>query len=74
MNIHVFATDLDPDAITVGRAGLYPASALEGVEDYIVQRYFLKEPNGQYRIRKTIRERVIFAPQNLIKDPVDEDE
>ena len=66
--IQIFATDLDRDAIDQARLGLYPESAISGVEPQLLERFFLHEERG-WRVRKEIREMVIFAPQNLIKDP-----
>lgn len=67
-NIQVFATDIDDDAINVARTGFYPLSIVSDVEADILKRYFIKEEVG-YRIKKDIREMVIFAIQNIIKDP-----
>ncbi len=66
--IQIFATDLDRDAIARARQGFYPKSACNGVSPERLSRFFVKEDRG-YRVRKEIRESVIFAPQNLIMDP-----
>jgi two-component system CheB/CheR fusion protein len=66
--IQIFATDLDRDAIDKARQGVFPASITPDVTAARLKRFFTKEING-YRVRKEIREMVIFAPQNLIMDP-----
>lgn len=66
--IQIFATDIDKNAIEKARAGIYPANIAADVSPYRLQRYFTKD-DGNYRIRKDIREMVIFAPQNIIMDP-----
>ena len=66
--IQIFATDLDRDAIDKARQGLYPESIAADVTPERLSRFFTKEERG-YRVRKEIREMVIFAPQNLIMDP-----
>jgi two-component system CheB/CheR fusion protein len=66
--IQVFATDLDQDAIDKARQGLFPANITADVSKERLKRFFTKEERG-YRVRKEIRERVIFAPQNVIMDP-----
>ncbi len=66
--IQLFATDLDEDAIAAARAGVYPLSIAQDVEPERLQRFFIKEDGG-YRIKKIIREMVVFAVHNLIKDP-----
>lgn len=69
IHVQIFGTDIDADAIGVARAGCYPESILADVGEERIQRYFTKEESGQYRISKRIREMLVFAPQNLIKDP-----
>lgn len=66
--LQIYATDIDDDAIATARAGLYPANiAIDVSQDRLV-RFFSKEETG-YRIKKAIREMVVFAIQNVIKDP-----
>ncbi len=66
--IQLFATDLDDDAISLARAGLFPPNIAQDVHLERLRRYFIKEDAG-YRVKKTIREMVVFAIQNVIKDP-----
>lgn len=65
----IYATDLDEDAIAAARNGLYPANIIQDVSEERLRKFFSKELNGAYRIKKNIREMVVFAVQNLIKDP-----
>ena len=64
----IYATDLDPDAVEKARSGRYPTNIAADVSPERLARYFVEEANG-YRIRKEIREMVVFAPQNIISDP-----
>jgi two-component system CheB/CheR fusion protein len=66
--LQIFATDLDRDAIDKARHGVFPNNIAADVSPERLRRFFTKEENG-YRLRKEIREMVIFAPQNLIMDP-----
>jgi len=66
--IQMYATDLDDDAIAIARRGFYSANLMHNIESDRLQRFFLKEESG-YRIKKEIREMVVFAVHNLIKDP-----
>jgi len=66
--LQIFATDLDPDGIEKARQGLFPENIAADVSSERLTRFFAKEEHG-YRVRKEIREMVIFAPQNLIMDP-----
>ena len=67
-SLKIFATDLDEDAISIARQGLYPAHIEADVSRERLTRYFSPDGKG-YRVLKNIREMVIFAPQNIIKDP-----
>ena len=68
--LQVFATDIDRRAIDCARAGIYPASIAGDVSAERLARFFSQEPDGSaYRIQKSIRDRVIFSEQNVIKDP-----
>jgi two-component system CheB/CheR fusion protein len=66
-NIQIFATDIDNDAIEYARQGVYPDSIAADVSVERLKRFCIKEENA-YRIKKQIREMVVFAVQNLIKD------
>ncbi|MBN2684863.1 MAG: hypothetical protein JXR40_06250, partial [Pontiellaceae bacterium] len=66
--LQIFATDLDRDAIDKARQGLFSNNIAADVTDERLQRFFTKEDSG-YRVRKEIREMVVFAPQNLVMDP-----
>ena len=66
--IQIFATDIDKDAIDKARQGVYALNIAADVSPERLQRFFIKEENG-YRLKKEIREMVVFAPQNLIMDP-----
>jgi two-component system CheB/CheR fusion protein len=66
--IQFFSTDLDDEAIMIARAGFYPDTIAQDITPERLRRFFTKEDSG-YRINKEIREMVIFAVQNVIKDP-----
>jgi two-component system, chemotaxis family, CheB/CheR fusion protein len=68
VDIQVFATDLDDDAVNFARSGIYPAGISADVAPERLNRYFKKEKN-QYRLQPFIREKIIFAQQSLIRDP-----
>ena len=68
ITIQIFATDLDRNAIDKARSGFFLANIASDLSEARLKRFFTKEDHG-YRVRKEIREMVIFAPQNLIMDP-----
>jgi two-component system CheB/CheR fusion protein len=67
-SVQIFATDLAPEAIDIGRKGEYPDGIAVDVKPERLERYFVRADNG-YRVGKDIREMVVFATQNLINDP-----
>jgi two-component system, chemotaxis family, CheB/CheR fusion protein len=64
----VFASDIDKQSIAVARAGTYPTSIVTDVAPPRLRQYFIRE-DGRYLIRKTIRDRILFAEHNLLRDP-----
>src|SRR6266516_4459897 len=66
--IQVFATDLSEGIISKARAGIYPESVALDISSERLRRFFLKVENG-YQINKHIRDIVVFAKQDLAKDP-----
>src|SRR5580698_2110299 len=68
--LQVFATDIDRQAIEQSRSGVYPASIAHDVSAERLGRFFTPEADASaYRIRKGIRDMVIFSEQDVIKDP-----
>lgn len=68
VEVQIFGTDLDHAAIDVARNGQYPDGIAVDVSAPRLERCFVRE-DGTYRVRKDIREMIIFAVQNVIKDP-----
>ena len=65
--VQIFASDLDSQAIETARVGLYPVGIAGDVTPGRLQRFFTKE-DGSYRIKKEIRDLVVFATHNLLTD------
>ena len=65
--IQIFATDINPDAIDTARAGLYPDNIVADVSPERLRRFFLKTEEG-YRVKKEVRDAVVFAVHDLNKD------
>jgi PAS domain S-box-containing protein len=66
--IQIFATDIDEEAIAHAREGIYTINDAVDVSPERLRRFFNKEGDG-YRIRRELREMVLFALHNFIKDP-----
>ena len=69
-NIQIFGTDIDRRALATARSGLYPVGIAADVSPERLAKYFSFEPDANaYRIKSAIREMVVFAGLDLIKDP-----
>lgn len=66
-SIQVFATDLDEQAIHDARQGIYPTMIEADVSAERLRRFFGRD-HGRYRVRKSLREKVLFAAHNLLSD------
>lgn len=66
--IQVFGSDIDEAAIHVARRGLYPDSIITDVAPARLRQHFERE--GKYVcVKKSVREKVLFASHNLLRDP-----
>jgi two-component system CheB/CheR fusion protein len=66
--LQVFATDIDEDAVAAAREGFYTLNDAADVSPERLRRFFAKDREG-FRVRRELREMVLFAHHNLIKDP-----
>ncbi|MGF1546026.1 MAG: chemotaxis protein CheB [Thiotrichales bacterium] len=67
-NIHVFASDLDEDALAVARQGVYPKAAVSAIPKKLLNDYFTRQ-NDTYKLVPAIRDMILFARHDLVKDP-----
>jgi two-component system CheB/CheR fusion protein len=65
--VQVFGTDLDEDSIRTAREGVYSATIVADVSQERLRRFFFNY-HGRYRIKKEIRELVLFADHDLLRD------
>lgn len=66
--VKVFATDIDQDAIEKASLGHYSAGIATDLSPRLLDRFFNKTEDG-YAVKRHIREQVIFAIQNVLRDP-----
>lgn len=64
----IFATDIHDVSLETARSGRYPEAIAADVTKQRLERFFTKE-DGFYSVSKQVREMVIVAKQDLIKDP-----
>lgn len=67
-DVKIFATDIDREAIQFAANGIYPESIAADVPPELLAKYFFRQKDS-FQITRSIREMVVFAQHNLIKDP-----
>ncbi|MCE7067049.1 PAS domain S-box protein [Dyadobacter sp. CY326] len=66
--VQIFATDIDEAAITIAREGRYTLNDAADISPERLRRFLV--PDGdEFKIRQEIRELVLFAHHNVLKDP-----
>ncbi|MBU2533085.1 MAG: PAS domain-containing protein [Alphaproteobacteria bacterium] len=66
--VQIFASDLDEGALGTAREGRYPLSIAADVSEGRLQQFFIAE-GTHYRVRKEVRDLVVFASHSVLKDP-----
>ena len=66
--IQIFATDLDEASLAIAREGRYPKTIEADVSEERLARFFVNE-GTHYRVRKEVRELVVFALHSVLKEP-----
>jgi two-component system CheB/CheR fusion protein len=68
IKLQVFASDVDPEAVSGAREGVYPEIINRDVSAERLARFFSKEDRG-YRVAPELRSVVVFTVQDLLADP-----
>lgn len=73
-DVKIFATDIDSSSISAARLGVYSSKISEFVSEERLAKYFVPEPTpgtgiSLHRVRKSIRDMVIFSEQDIVRDP-----
>ena len=66
--VQIFATDIDERALAVARAGAYPVGISADVSSARIAQFFYKEAD-ELRVTKLLREPMLFAAHNVLRDP-----
>ncbi|HWE06011.1 MAG TPA: chemotaxis protein CheB, partial [Rhizomicrobium sp.] len=67
-DIQIFATDLDTRALAIAREGRYPATIETDVSEDRLRRFFQRD-GDHFRVKRELRDMVLFASHSLLKDP-----
>jgi signal transduction histidine kinase/chemotaxis methyl-accepting protein methylase len=66
--VQLFATDVDDRALARARQGCYPSAIALDVAPARLQRFFVRD-GGRYRVHDELRELVLFACHDVLRDP-----
>ncbi|HTV73107.1 MAG TPA: CheR family methyltransferase [Candidatus Acidoferrales bacterium] len=64
VTVRIFATDLDEEAVSFARRGIYGAESLQHVPAAWIERYFVRTGDG-YEVSKRIRNMTVFGQHDL---------
>lgn len=64
----IFASDIDKEAIAFAGAGIYHDNILADVAPARIRKYFVNQQNI-FRVKKVVREKIVFALHDAMKDP-----
>ena len=67
VNIKILATDVHRASLELGSLGIYAEAQVAGISQDRLERFFTLKPEG-YQISQALRESIVFAPHNLIRD------
>jgi len=68
LTLQIFASDIDKDAIEIARKGVYNLNIIADVSTERLSKFFIRNETN-YIVNTSIREMIVFAPHDVIKDP-----
>jgi two-component system CheB/CheR fusion protein len=68
VDLKIFATDTADKSLALARAGIFPGGIEGDVSPERLERFFDRDEQT-YRVKKTLRDQVVFAPQDVLRDP-----
>ncbi|EPR43968.1 signal transduction histidine kinase with CheB and CheR activity [Desulfovibrio sp. X2] len=69
IDLKVFATDVHKESLARAAQALYSKTCLNDLPLHYLEKYFINLPDGGFQVSAEIRRLVIFAEQDLLRDP-----
>ncbi|MGV9197737.1 MAG: CheR family methyltransferase [Promethearchaeia archaeon] len=66
--VMIFASDPNEEAINKARSGIFPENVATHIPGNLLERYFIHD-DSTYKVKKEIRNMIIFSTHNVITDP-----
>jgi two-component system CheB/CheR fusion protein len=67
LNVKILATDVHKASLEVASAGVYSEEQVAGISPERLARFFTRKGDA-YQVSQSLRESVVFAPHNLMRD------
>ncbi|WP_435237204.1 EAL domain-containing protein [Psychromonas sp. PT13] len=68
LELRIFATDIDEDALKIARRGVYSQASMTEVSESYIKDYFTIA-NNEFEVKKTLRQSIVFSYHNILSDP-----
>ncbi|MBU2880164.1 EAL domain-containing protein [Aliiglaciecola lipolytica] len=68
LDLKIFATDIDEQALKTARRGVYSQASMTEVSESYIKDYF-NIANDEFEVKKTLRQNIVFTYHNLLSDP-----
>lgn len=65
-DVEIIGSDIDTDVLEAAKKGLYTSRSIQGLQKWIVNKYFTQTGNGHYRISEDLIQAVEFVKVNLV--------
>jgi len=66
--IQIFGSDMDAGALSIAREGRYPEAIATDLSEERLRRFFSRE-GDHFRVKRELRDVVLFAQHSILKDP-----
>ncbi|MBQ4800153.1 protein-glutamate O-methyltransferase CheR [Pseudoalteromonas sp. MMG006] len=68
-DVKILATDLDSNVLKKAHAGVYSAANVNGLDDALLKRWFLKSKDGEsYKVKPKLQQLISFKRLNLLQE------
>lgn len=68
-DVKILATDLDSNVLKKAHTGVYSAANVNGLDDALLKRWFLKSKDGEsYKVKPKLQQLIFFKRLNLLQD------
>lgn len=66
VQVTIFASDIDREALKKAEKGIYNRKALENLSDSQIRRHFIEQQDGLYQVKQHLRDLVKFSRHDLM--------